>query len=171
MSVNTDHLSRCIPTLENSLFRLSTSDPNSIDYEVFRNAVIKSFELTLETAGKLLRKALKQYMASSRDVDALTYKAVFRHALKHSLVSEPAVTRWFLYRDNRNDTAYDHGIEFTKTTLKLLPAFLQDAKQLQTVRRAFLDSNLPIVVDILYWNDIPPHFQTEIEKIHEVLLS
>lgn len=41
------------------------------------------------------------------------------------------IERWFAYRDNRNDTARDYGIEFTKTTLKLLPQFLKDAKQLQ----------------------------------------
>lgn len=131
MSLNTDHLARCILTLENSLARLNQAKADSIDYEVFRNAVIKSFELTLETSGKLLRKTLKRYLASAREVDALTYKSVFRHALKHGLVDDKAVERWFAYRDNRNDTAHDYGVEFTKTTLKLLPLFLKDAKKLQ----------------------------------------
>ncbi len=133
MSLNTDHLDRCIKTLETSLCRLNASSQDSIDYDVFRNAVVKGFELTLETSGKLLKKALKPYFGSSRAVDALNYKDVFRHANKHTLLNEDAVHRWFLYRDNRNDTAHDYGVHFAETTLKLLPAFLSDANALKDV--------------------------------------
>ena len=38
--------------------------------------------------------------------------------------------RWLAYRDNRTDTAHDYGEEFGKGTLKLLPAFVVDAKAL-----------------------------------------
>ena len=38
--------------------------------------------------------------------------------------------RWLRYRDNRNDTAHDYGEDFAETTLKLLPAFIEDAKTL-----------------------------------------
>jgi hypothetical protein len=130
-NLNTDHLEQCIKTLEISLQRLNQVKPESIDYEVFRNATVKGFELTLETAGKLLRKVLKTYMGNPRTVDELNYKDIFRHATKHGLLDSRAVERWFLYRDNRNDTAHDHGIAFAKTTLTLLPAFLEDAKALQ----------------------------------------
>lgn len=128
---NLDHLSQCIQTLEKSLERFNQSVDGSIDHEVFRNAVIKSFELTLETAGKLLRRALKTYVATPRSVDGLNYKDVLRHATKHAMLTNAEVERWFVYRDNRNDTAHDHGIAFTKTTLKLLPQFLTDVKALK----------------------------------------
>lgn len=59
--LNTDHLETCIKTLESSLTRLQSAQPDSIDYEIFRNATIKGFELRLETSGKLLRKTLKAY--------------------------------------------------------------------------------------------------------------
>ena len=35
MKLNTDHLRRCIRTLESSLTMLSQAAPDSIDYEVF----------------------------------------------------------------------------------------------------------------------------------------
>jgi len=35
------------------------AEPGSIDQEVFRNAIVKGYELTQETAFKLLKKALK----------------------------------------------------------------------------------------------------------------
>lgn len=128
-----EHLLQCIRTLELSLQRLENTDPKSIDYEVFRNAVIKGFEVTLETSGKLLRKKLKSYSASPNVVDRLTYKEIFREAAKHQLLSTEAVTRWFAYRDNRNDTAHDYGVHFATETLVLLTTFLKDAKTLAQV--------------------------------------
>ncbi len=131
MKLNTDSLSRCIQTLEASLVRLRGTETGSVDYEIFRNAVVQGFELTLETAGKLLRKALKPYAASPRFADELTYKDVFRHAARHGLVDTSAVERWFEYRDNRNSTAHDYGAGFAEETLVLLPRFLADARSLE----------------------------------------
>ena len=135
MTLNTEHYARCIRTLELSLVQLEKAEPDSIEFEIFRNAVVKGFELTLETAGKLLRKALKAYTGRPRDVDALTYKDALRQAAKHSLLSTDEVARWFAYRDNRNDTAHDYGIGFAEETLKLLPSFVSDARALEVVLR------------------------------------
>jgi hypothetical protein len=131
MMLNTEHYARCIQTLETSLILLERAAPESIDYEIFRNAVVKGFELTLETAGKLLRKALKSYTGRPREVDALTYKDLLRQAAKHDLMTTGAVERWFVYRDNRNNTAHDYGVGFAEDTLKLLPGFIADARQLE----------------------------------------
>ena len=132
MELITDNLSRCIQTLESSLEMLEKAEPESIDYEIFRNAVVKGYELALETSGKLLRKALKQYTGSPRNIDELVFKDVFRLALKHGLLpDEDAVERWFLYRDNRNNTAHDYGIGFARDTLGLLPGFLKDVRALE----------------------------------------
>jgi nucleotidyltransferase substrate binding protein (TIGR01987 family) len=135
MNLNTDHFARCISTLETSLAHLNAADAESIDFEIFRNAVVKGFELTLETAGKLLRKGLKAYTGRPREVDALTYKDVLRHAAKHDLMSTEAVGRWFVYRDNRNNTAHDYGVGFAEETLELLPGFIADARELEMVLR------------------------------------
>lgn len=109
MNLNTDHLLRCIQTLESSLALLNKAESGSIDYEVFRNAVVKGLELVLETSGKLLRKALKAYGGSPKAIDDLFYKDVLRHAGKHGLLSAAEIERWFAYRDNRNNTAHDYG--------------------------------------------------------------
>lgn len=139
--LNTAHLLQCIKTLESSLERLNAAEPKSIDYEIFRNATIKGFELTLETTGKLLRKTLKSYMGNPRTVDELTYKDLFRHATKHGFLDAKAVERWFSYRDNRNNTAHDYGVAFAQTTLKLLPKFLEDAKIMQQTLQKNLGSD------------------------------
>ena len=131
MTLNTDHLQRCIATLRQSLLLLNQREPNCIEYEIFRNAVVKGFELSLETTGKLLKKALKPYFANPKDVDQLSFKDIFRHASKHGLLTVDETKRWFIYRDNRNDTAHDYGIGFAEETLKLLPTFIEDAQRLK----------------------------------------
>ena len=80
VSPQTDHFTRQIQTLESSLTLLRSAKAGSIDYEIYRNAVVKGFELTLETSGKLLRKSLKAYTGGPRSVDELS-----RAFLVHSL--------------------------------------------------------------------------------------
>jgi len=135
MHLSTKHLDRCILTLERSLAELRRAPVDSIEREIFRNATVKGFELTLETAGKLLRKGLKTYTGTPRAVDELTYKDVLRHAAKHGLLETSAVERWFAYRDNRNDTAHDYGESFAEETLALLPDFIADARRVETALR------------------------------------
>ncbi len=135
MVLNTNHLLRCIQTLQSALDMLNRAATDSIDYEVFQNSVVKGFELTLENVGKLLRKTLKAYGGSPKAVDELLYKDVFRHAAKHGLLSVEEVERWFAYRDNRNNTAHDYGEAFVKETLALMPSFLADARKLEAVLR------------------------------------
>ena len=131
MTLRTDHLMRCIETLTQSITLLNKTKPNSIEYEIFRNAIVKGYELTLETSGKLLKKTLKPYFANPKEVDALPFKELFRHGSKHGLLTLDETKRWFKYRDNRNNTAHDYGLGFAEETLKLLPQFIIDAKRLK----------------------------------------
>ena len=132
-SINTEYLQRCIDTLEKSYEMIKTSKENSIEYEMYRNSLVKGFEMTLEQSGKLLKKKLEPYFASKKIADTLVFKDIFRHALKHSLLNEDAVNRWFKYRDNRNNTAHDYGVAFAQETLALIDKFLFDAKNLKKV--------------------------------------
>lgn len=135
VNLNFDHLERCSVTLERSLQSLAKAERDSIDYEVFRNAVIKSFELTLETSGKLLRKVLKLYTGSPKEVDALVFKDVLRHAARHGLLTADELERWLLYRDSRNDTAHNYGERFAEETLNLIIEFQRDALALHATLR------------------------------------
>ena len=131
MSIDTTFLRRCIRTLELALDELGRrSGTDDVIYDIYRAACVKEFELVLEQSGKLLRKRLAAFFASNRQADRLAFKDLFRHAAKHGLISPEAVERWFLYRDNRNDTAHDYGEGFAEATLKLLPGFVTDAKAL-----------------------------------------
>ena len=131
MSIDTTFLRRCIGTLELALDELGRrTEADDIIYDIYRAACVKECELVLEQSGKLLRKRLAAFFVSNRQADRLAFKDLFRHAVKHGLMSPEAVERWFLYRDNRNDNAHDYGEGFAETTLKLLPGFIADAKAL-----------------------------------------
>ena len=133
MPINTDFLIRCINTLESAFNQLQQREPSDELYDIFRAASVKEFEIVLEQSGSLLKKRLKPYFATNRQADRLTFKNAFRHAAQHDLITVTACERWLVYRDNRNDTAHDYGEEFAETTLKLLPSFITDARDLARV--------------------------------------
>lgn len=131
--INTDYFSRCIATLERAFNGLQGLPVDNDFYDIYRAACVKEFELVLEQAGKLLKKRLKPYFASSKQVDQLTFKDIFRHAARHGLLELEESERWLIYRDTRNDTAHDYGEAFAEETLRLLPQFIVDAKRIQIV--------------------------------------
>lgn len=141
MARNVEHLLRTADTLEQALLAMERhGNREDVLFDLYRNAAIKSFELSLETAGKLLRKALKAYGGSPREVDKLVFNDVLRHAGKHGLLDAPAVERWLAYRANRNNTAHDYGEGFANETLTLLPQYLQDVRQLGPAMQAVFDA-------------------------------
>jgi hypothetical protein len=97
---------------------------------MYRSACVKEFEIILEQCGKLLKKALKPYFHSSKAVDKLIFKDLFRYAAKHCMIDPEACERWLIYRDNRNSTAHDYGEDFAEETVNLLSQFIVDAKTL-----------------------------------------
>lgn len=131
--LNTDYFARCIATLSQAYDSLNQQPQDSIAYDIFRAACVKEFEIILEQTGKLLKKCLKPYLASSKQADQLTFKDIFRLAAKHGLIGLEEAERWLVYRDNRNDTAHDYGEGFANETIALLPQFIADAARINAM--------------------------------------
>lgn len=75
--INTEYLEKCIATLEKSYEMLQQATEGTIDYELYRNSLVKGFEMTLEQSGKLLKKVLNPYFSSKKIVDSLSFKDIF----------------------------------------------------------------------------------------------
>ncbi|MGE5520617.1 MAG: nucleotidyltransferase substrate binding protein [Candidatus Dadabacteria bacterium] len=133
MIIDTAYYERCIGTLQKAYAMLEEEKSESIEYEMYRSACIKEFEIILEQSGKLLRKALSPYFHTSKEVDKLNFKEVFRHAVLRSFINDETGERWLEYRDNRNNTAHDYGVNFAEETLILLPQFITDARELADI--------------------------------------
>lgn len=141
MSLTVQHLLRTADTLEQALLVIERhAQRDDVLFDLYRNAAIKSFELSLETAGKLLRKAIKAFVGNPRSVDALVFNDVLRHAGKHGLLDNQSVERWIAYRLNRNNTAHDYGERFANETLTLLPQYLADVRDLAPRIQAVFDA-------------------------------
>jgi nucleotidyltransferase substrate binding protein (TIGR01987 family) len=132
-TIDTTFLKKCITTLENAYLALEDQTEKEGLYDIYRAACVKEFELILEQSGKLLKKRLHAYFANNREADKLTFKDIFRYATKHTLMDTATCERWFVYRDNRNTTAHDYGENFAETTLKLIPEFIADARDLSRI--------------------------------------
>ena len=130
MKIDVTFLERCVLTLENALFLMQKSNPDNIEYDMYKSACIKEFEIILEQCGKLLRKVLNPYFHTSKAVDKLTFKQVFKNAVLRDLLNVEEYERWLIYRDNRINTAHDYGENFAKETLVILPQFIIDSNAL-----------------------------------------
>jgi nucleotidyltransferase substrate binding protein (TIGR01987 family) len=133
MKIDTTYFERCITTLSKAHGLLLKAKPENIDYDMYRAASIKEFEIILELALKLLRKALIPYFHPPIEVDRLYYKYVLRQAVLHSIITAETSERWRQYHDNRNNTAHDYGQNFAEETLVLLPQFILDATDLAQI--------------------------------------
>jgi len=131
MKINTEHLDRCISTLRSAWDGLQAYEPGEMLYEIYRAACVKEFELVLEQSGRLLKRRLRPFFASSRQADELYFfNDIFRYASKHSLIDDLACERWLAYRACRNETAHECGEHYAERTLALLPRFIVDAETL-----------------------------------------
>ena len=126
--IDTTYLERCISTLDKAFELLQKTNSEEIDYDMYRSACVKEFEIIIEQCGKLLRKALKPYLHSSKAVDQMYFKQVFKECVLRSIISPELCERFLEYRDNRNNTAHDYGVNFALETLVLLPMFIVDAQ-------------------------------------------
>lgn len=140
VSIDTSFLRRCIGALERAFVEVGEHHSSEAYLsDIFRAACVKEFELVLEQSGKLLRKRLADFFASNRQADRLAFRNLFRHGARHGLIEADAAERWLRYRDNRNSTVHDYDENFAEATLKLLPAFIADARALADMIEASND--------------------------------
>ncbi len=128
--LDTTYIKRCNLSLTRAHEYLAKFDEEEIEYEMYRSAVIKEFEIILEQAGKLLKKSLKPYLHTNKAVDKLRFKDIFRQAGLHGLLTIEEVERWLEYRDNRNSTAHDYGVSLANETLVIIEQFIIDTNSL-----------------------------------------
>jgi nucleotidyltransferase substrate binding protein (TIGR01987 family) len=127
-TLDTTYISRCNEALKMAYEKLGQYDEEDIEYDIYRSAVIKEFEIILEQSGKLLKKVLKDYFHTNKAVDKLIFKDIFRQAGLHGLLSVEEVQRWLEYRDNRNSTSHDYGEFLANETLVIIKQFTYDVE-------------------------------------------
>lgn len=131
-TLHTEHLENTVRALESAiaLYEQATSQEESTSQEVFRMAITKGFELAQEVTFKLLRRRLLDFGYSNGKLRETPIKDILRLAAHHGIMTVDEVERWFLYRDIRNETAHEYGMDFVEATIAVLRQFVEDAKKL-----------------------------------------
>ena len=128
-------LERCLSTLRRAHARLVVTDATNDDHDLFRAACVKEFELILEIVVRLLRKVLREYVTSTRELNDMPFKQILRLAAQHGLFSLDEVDHWLLHRDNRNTSAHEYGMQFAEKIISHLPTFISDTEAVLTTLR------------------------------------
>ena len=98
----------------------------SVEQEVFRNAIVKGYELCQETILKLLRDILQAHTNSSHRLEQLTIREQLQMAISNNLMTPMEVERWHIYHEKECGIVDEIEIGISDETLILLPQFIQD---------------------------------------------
>ena len=128
-------LERCLATLRQGHQLLLAESADAVSHDLFRAACVKEFELILELVVKLLRRVLREFVTSTRELAELPFKDVLRQAARFGQLDLEAVDRWFHYRDLRNTSAHEYGQNFAEKIIVALPAFIADSETVLTALR------------------------------------
>ena len=93
-----------------------------MEYDVYRNAVIKGFELVLETGGKLLGKSSNSFSLLPLRWTGSTSRMYYAIPPNMACSRPTRSDAVFFYRDNRNLTAHDYGETPAEEALRLKPS-------------------------------------------------
>ena len=128
--INTDNLTRSVNTLQLALEGLREQEPGELIYDVYRGACMNEFQVVIELTASLLRRRLRPYFATVRQVSDLTFGQVFREAARLHLISLDECRRWLNYRDHRNMITHRCDREFAEEALTVLPPLIEDARRI-----------------------------------------
>ncbi len=131
-NIDTTYLEHCIATLVRAFNFYNRVEKNSIESDMYRCSCLKEFEIILEQSGKLTRKSLKPYFHSSKEVDKLYFKDIFRHCVLRSMMTLEECEHWLQYSNicHDSDSDDDHDASKYAETMELIPMFIQDATNL-----------------------------------------
>ena len=137
--INTDNLTRSVNTLQLAFEGLRKQEPEELMYNVYRGACMNEFQVMIELTASLLRRRLRPYFATVRQVNDLTFAQVLREAARLHLISLNECRKWLNYRDHHNTIAHRYGREFAEEALTVLPLLIEDARRIAEIIGAETD--------------------------------
>ena len=133
--VDLTSLENCLASVQRAYAGLLGKPAESFEYEIYRSACVKEFELLLEVTVKVVKRVLREYVTSTGALAEMTFKEVLRTAAHSNLLTLAEVDKWFLYRDIRNGSAHEYGADLATRVITVLPAFIQSSESLLTTLR------------------------------------
>ena len=124
MPIDFSSLEKAVNSLQRALDRACTV----LEDGELRDACIQRFEYTFELCWKMLKRQLEQELPNPSEVDAYSYRQLFRVGAERGLVTN--VEAWFDYRERRNITSHTYDEEKAAKVFEALPQFAVHANDL-----------------------------------------
>ncbi|MFZ5807382.1 MAG: HI0074 family nucleotidyltransferase substrate-binding subunit [Verrucomicrobiota bacterium] len=124
MKLKTEVFEKAIRQLEQTM-RYCEKETDAIKKNMLRTASIQCFEYTYELAVKMLKRQLREMMASA-EVEELTFKDFIRTGAEKGLIDEP--TEWFGFKEKRNLTAHTYNETTAEDIYAVLGNFFKKAQ-------------------------------------------
>jgi nucleotidyltransferase substrate binding protein (TIGR01987 family) len=95
-----------------------------------RDGLIQRFEFAYELCHRMLRRYIRQSVASPDEVDRMAFQDLIRTANQQGLLlgDWPA---WHRYRDSRAKTSHAYHAKTAQEVAKTIPGFLAEAEYLR----------------------------------------
>ena len=135
MSVDLSPLQNAVLRLEEALAQWSADTSN----ELIRDGLIQRFEFTYDLAAKMLRRVLAFRSDTPSDVDRMSFPTLMRTAFEQGVVDETWPV-WLDYREKRNIASRTCDEEKAKEVAAMIPAFLDEVRDLAVRLARALDS-------------------------------
>lgn len=117
--IKIDNLTSSLETLKIGFASFDKYRDSDIS-DMLADSCVKSFEYTLETAIKLIKKFLKQiYSIAEKD---LTVNNTFRLMEGYGFINY--WEKWKDYYARRNDTSHEYNLQKSRELLEIIPSFI-----------------------------------------------
>ena len=134
--LNISDMVRCAENFESTLARalkVEAKDPNVLniddndylfEYRFARSAVIQVFEITIESAWKIMQRWIK--INADKSIAQKPKRELFRTAHDSGLIAD--AERWWNFFDARNKTSHTYHEEIAEEVYVAAKQFLDDLK-------------------------------------------
>ena len=95
--------------------------------EAVNAGVIQTFEVAYEQSWKMLKRWI-ELNVSANDVDGVTRRHLFRHAVESGLIDDVDV--WMSFHQARNETSHSYNCAKATAVVEMAPVFLAACKAL-----------------------------------------
>ncbi len=131
MDLDFSPLQNAIGQLEKSLEYANSpmAKEDSGLFEQLRNSVIQCFEFTYELSHKMLKRYLKETVASPDEIDLVTFANLIRTGNEKNLLRSDW-TRWKAYRQARTDSSHTYDEDKAVAVYQIASDFLEEARYL-----------------------------------------
>lgn len=94
---------------------------------LIRDAVVKRYEYTYETALKMIKRRLKETILSEANINSMNFNDFIRTANEANLLSN-TLSQWQSYREQRNATSHTYSAHKAEALFSILSQFIAEMK-------------------------------------------